>query len=546
MAIRDGFIIPNANTYAPDFQTAQPDQGDFVILGNSRYGVISGCKVASVSGGSLGVSIGLNTVNVVSFDGAAIPVSSVASLTIDNATGSNPRFDLVVYNGDFAIIKGTESANPVFPDVTDNTVVLAALYVKTTGAFYVIDKRNFVQPAAISVDSTNDLATAYKSTGSGSAVKKKFSIAHDGTISWSDKDTTGSPDATISRTGVGEITVSTDLKATNISATGSLKLNTYDVVTSQHLKWSSDPSIYTSPVSGDIHVDTDTGIASIYQGSAWAQLSIQPPTGSVIMSFNTNMDGWLKLDGSVYAKADVQALYNMFSAWRVNTSTGTAFDINGNYLKLPDMRKRFPLGADANTNVATPSTVTATDGSTTLTLTTAQLPSHRHEDVSATSTGLNTVTNASLTTNNAGAHDHGSTTDTKSHTHNLTNSGIQHSHWSNNSAKPVVLSEYNASTGEGVLPEGYIPRYINGVTTSQDKIWVKSAENMTSPNSTGLSTTDQYTHSHAITNQADHFHTVNVPLAAHTHTVPTHSAVGSGSPITVTPPSLSIDFYIKK
>jgi len=550
MTPRDGFIIPNANTYAPDFQTAQPDQGDFVILGNSRYGVISGCKVEQTSGTA--VSVGSGTINVLNFNGTIVPVNSASSLSVDSLSGgSNSRFDLVAYyEGAFKIVKGTASVNPVFPDVLDEMVVLAALYLKPNNTFVVIDKRNFLQPSAVSVDSTQDIVTTNKSTGSGSSLKKKFTIAHDGAISWSDATNNNSPDASVTRTGVGEITVSNTLKATNISATGSIKLNGYDAVTSQRIKWTADASSFTSPVSGDVHIDTDTGLASIYTAGAWSQLSIEPPTGSVIMSFNTNMTGWLKLDGSVYQNTSAQALYDLFPAWRVTSSAGTTFSTSGEWLKLPDMRKRFPIGATANSNIANPTTVTATDGSVSFNLDVSQLPSHRHQDVSATNTLANTASTTTQTTVANGAHTHSGSTDTYQHNHTL-NSNAQHNHFSTedgNLAKPIVTSDYNkeVDTPTGTVPEGYISKYQTS-TPSATSIWVRTTNNLTSTNSTGItSPVSSNTHSHTILSDGSHTHNVNVDLSAHTHPLPAHSAVGSGAAITIAPPSLSIDFYIKK
>lgn len=550
MAPRDGFIIPNANTYAPDFQTAQPDQGDFVILGNSRYGVISGCKVEPGTGNQ--ISIGAGTINVLNFNGTIVPVNSASSLSVDTLSGGSvSRFDLVAYyNGAFSIVKGVGSANPVFPDVLDNMVVLAALYLKPNNTFVVIDKRNFLQPSAVSVDSAQDIVTAHKSIGSGSSLKKKFTIEHDGKLKWSDATNNNDTDASVYRSGVGEITVSNTLKATDISATGSIKLNGYDAVTSQHLKWTSDSSSFTSPVAGDIHVDTDTGLASIYTNGNWSQLSIEPPTGSVIMSFNTNMTGWLKLDGTVYQNTSVQALYDLFPEWRVTSSAGTTFSTSGTWLKLPDMRKRFPLGASANSNIANPTTVTATDGSINFNLDVSQLPSHRHQDIAATNTLSNTSSSTTQTTNSAGEHSHSGITDTYEHTHTF-NSNAQHNHFSTQDgglADPIVTSDFNkeVSPPTGTVPEGYIPKYESS-TPSATSIWVRTTENLTSTNITGIvSPTSSNTHAHNVISDGTHTHTISVPLAAHTHPLPAHSAVGSGAAITIAPPSLSIDFYIKK
>ena len=194
MAIRDGFLIPNANTYAPDYQTAQPDQGDFLILGNSKFGVITGAEV-SLSGYTASVGAGPHIVVV---DNAVYAIGAGQSISIAGK-GQNPRFDLVVFdsvNG-LSVVDGVPSVNPVFPDITDTMVVLAAIFVPASGGSTnpsVIDKRNFLQQANISFD-VSTLLRNYASNGT----TIKFNIDGNGRISWNG-------DTHLERTGVGVIT----------------------------------------------------------------------------------------------------------------------------------------------------------------------------------------------------------------------------------------------------------------------------------------------------------------------------------------------------
>jgi hypothetical protein len=54
-------------------------------------------------------------------------------------------------------------------------------------------------------------------------------------------------------------------------------------------------------------------------------------------------------------------------------------------------------------------------------------------------------------------------------------------------------------------------------------------------------------HNHGIEAAGAHNHPVSITNSStHTHTVPTHSLVGQSAPITFRPPSLSLNFYIKK
>ena len=134
-------------TYADQ---AEPDSVDFDILVApfALTAVISGTAVSAqgTPDGTVAVASGIVMVN------DAVQVISSGNVDILGAGGAaadatNPRFDLVVASdsGTKLRVGGTASANPVFPAIPANRVVLAAIYVPanatTITSAQIIDKR---------------------------------------------------------------------------------------------------------------------------------------------------------------------------------------------------------------------------------------------------------------------------------------------------------------------------------------------------------------------------------------------------------------------
>lgn len=107
--------------------------------------------------------------------------------------------------------------------------------------------------------------------------------------------------------------------------------------------------------------------------------------GAIILSpFATVPAGWLLCNGQVVLRATYPDLF---------AAIGTSFNSGGetaSQFRVPDMRDRLPMGASATKVLA------ATGGSETVTLSTANLPSHSHT--------MNHGHDAS--SNNAGSHTH--------------------------------------------------------------------------------------------------------------------------------------------
>jgi hypothetical protein len=158
-----GFTIPNTPD-AYNQNQAEPDSLDFQILGNHGNAVVSGCEVTpGPSGATVAVSAGEVIVN-----GVHYPVSASVSLSL-TAYASSPFFDIVVgrlASGtvSLVVLPGTSGANPVYPTITNNDVVLAAVWRPantTPTTAMIVDKRLLVPTT------TNRVSSGSPSAGTG-------------------------------------------------------------------------------------------------------------------------------------------------------------------------------------------------------------------------------------------------------------------------------------------------------------------------------------------------------------------------------------------
>lgn len=78
---------------------------------------------------------------------------------------------------------------------------------------------------------------------------------------------------------------------------------------------------------------------------------------------STPPDGWLLCDGSSLATADYPDLF---------TAIGYTYGGSGSSFNLPDLRDRFPVGAGSSYSLG------STGGSSSVTLSTSEIPSHHH------------------------------------------------------------------------------------------------------------------------------------------------------------------------
>jgi microcystin-dependent protein len=534
MALRNGFRIPNADTFAPDFQTAQPDQGDFLILGNSQYGVITGCSI-SISGSTVAVGGGPNLLVV---EGQLYTLSPGLNLSV-SPPAATARFDLIVYDtslaSPFAVVAGTPAANPVFPDVTSTMTVLAAVFIPASGGSgisRVIDKRNFLQTEVIAVDTPMIL----KNLDSG-GTHIKVSINGNGKISWGDGSSV--VDTTLERSGVGIIRTPGEFSADVVTASSSATVAGKDVITTETIEWGNGagrPAASTKDI-GDVYVDNTTGDISVVKldteaAKQWTSLQPNLPSGSVIQSLVApdKMAGWLPLVGGIYATSEAGNLPSLFPEW-----------VSGSNITLPDMRGRIPAGGGDITGGSigtTNGTVLDGTGRSSVTLTEANLPPHSHRTGTATqAAGAHAHTG---TTAGGGAHTHtadghtGGTGDAGAHGHSASDSGHWH-YWEG--GFPIVAT----------FPGAYHDSCMDIPFADASHTYRTLPEPHSMFGTANITVTGAPNHFHSIGTSSTHTHTIDTmsTAAAHTHTLPEHRTIGSGTSFTVQPPTLSLYFYIK-
>jgi microcystin-dependent protein len=117
---------------------------------------------------------------------------------------------------------------------------------------------------------------------------------------------------------------------------------------------------------------------NLYSGVNLGQQSLYsmlPPVGSIMpYAGNKSPLGWLVCDGTAYDTTIYAPLYNVLGS-TYDTSTGLSAPAAG-YFRVPNLKGRMPLGFDAG--ITDFNTRGKSGGSTTVTLTTAQMPSHSH------------------------------------------------------------------------------------------------------------------------------------------------------------------------
>ena len=168
------FRIHNQNDSAiANNNQAEVDSVDFQVLvaAYNGTGVISGCTVTAQGSPNMTVAVASGTI-VVNDGTPARGTVDAGNVTITTADGSNPRFDLIVSNasGTKSAVAGTASANPEFPDIPANSVVLAAVYGPETDttieADQIVDKRVIMAfPIAALTDGTDGELITWDASG---------------------------------------------------------------------------------------------------------------------------------------------------------------------------------------------------------------------------------------------------------------------------------------------------------------------------------------------------------------------------------------------
>lgn len=518
MALRDGFIIPNSGTYGPDLQSQQPDQGDFLILGNSQTGVVVGCKV-SLAGFTASIGVGPH---IVVLNGEIFSLSPSVAVAIAGK-GALPRFDLVVVdatNG-YSVLTGTPAANPVFPDVSNTVVVLAAIFVPASGGStnpHIVDKRNFLTNVVVG---SNEAVLVRNYNAGGDVVR--FEIDGDGKSSWNNGDTL------LERVSPGVIRITDELEVGIVTASDSMTINGYEVLTSRRITWAPLDDRPGSSEVGSIWVDTILGNVSIWRpdegGSpSWDTLG-GLRAGRVYLSFLSpeQVPEALPLLGQTLPVAQAGNLPSVHPEW-----------VSAGQITLPDARGMFFIGAGSisgeqpgfvnrrwGTRIDDKGTVSAL-------IDIPNLPPHAHQNGAAT-TGAGGTHSHEGTTETGGAHGH-SMGSGGNHGHNARDTGHIHT-WLD--GWPIIATIYGADT------------CMDNIFNDSSHSYHTKPYPYSSVSYANIVVDQAGDHQHSIVSAAAHYHSFNTGSSlAHSHPLPAHASVGQGVPLTFRPPSLSIYAYI--
>lgn len=138
------FTIPN-EADAFNANQAEPDKVDIDILvaGYAGTGLNTGCEVTAQASPDMAVAVASGLILVA---GKAVSVTA-GNVTITAADATHPRFDLIAVNnaGVKSAVAGMPAAEPVFPAIPANSVILASVFVPandtTIAANQIVDKR---------------------------------------------------------------------------------------------------------------------------------------------------------------------------------------------------------------------------------------------------------------------------------------------------------------------------------------------------------------------------------------------------------------------
>jgi len=229
-----------------------------------------------------------------------------------------------------------------------------------------------------------------------------------------------------------------------------------------------------SHIVGDV-----TGLQTALDGKASSSHAHDgiTPIGGVIDYFgSTEPSGWKYPNGQAISRTTYSSLFDLL---------GTAFG-SGDGLttfNLPDMRGRVAVMRDASAGVITGTdTLGSTEGDQSVTLTTAQIPSHNHAiTVTSATTGITASTG-------------------------------------NNSANPTV-TDSGHSHGPGGSSTNFVTRAAGG----------SAGFTATGSNVISTTTTATATGTANLSVSGSHTHTVSITDTGHTHTASADNAGGGGS-----------------
>lgn len=265
----------------------------------------------------------------------------------------------------------------------------------------------------------------------------------------------------------------------------------------------------SSPVAGQVWFESDTGKSFVYYDSYWVETSggrgDTNPVGSVTaFAGATAPASWLLCAGQAVSRTVYAPLFAVIGTTYGAGDGSTTFTI-------PDMRGRAVAGLDnmGGTDagrLSIANTLGTTAGSETVTLTTAQIPSHNHTQNSHNHT--------------QDAHNH--TQDSHNHTQNAHGHSI--SDPGHNHSIPANWGGAYNTVGVQLDPTTYASPYYYNTTTSNG-----TGVSVVGNTATNIATT--------ATNQAN--------TATNQATTATNQATGGGESHSIMQPTIVLNYIIK-
>lgn len=501
----DGFLIPNAGVVANP-KMAEPDQIDFNILGNDRWGVIEGCLV-TVSGTTASTLGGTAVVNGV--------ITTVKNGSASLAVGAaQDRFDLIVTDesGTLKVLPGITSTDPLFADPEPTFTVLAAVFAPAGSSSFVdnvIDKRHVLSDALLTkLDPTKPLVQNVNGVGN------HFLVRGDGQMTWDD-------DAQLLRTADMTLQVNQNLVVASDLAVGdditADAVTTVGRVASSNLRGGT--ALPGSGNPGDLFQNTTTGRIYLWQNAAWQELATisgAVPVGAIIQSVVAPSVmtplGWVALSGQPIQREQYPHLFDI---------PALSTFVTGDTMVLPDASQRVLLTDFTGAG--------RIGGASSVVLSTSHLPSHNHSIVM----GSGGIHDHAVTISRAGVHSH--TTAGGDHTHGVNDPGHSHNgaDYFGNAASFISVAWGGKNKIDAMFNDKSHTYSVEPVA------WTLRAN-------AGIAvTTAGSGHGHTMNSAGDHDHLATVsPHNGHTHPL-TVQSVGAGTPVPIQPPYLTVFTYIR-